>query len=111
MSSFSVRLESQGSSCAAPLPGRGGRGEMVGCAFLRVRFEVMRISACLPNMCFHCAAGARWVGGGEGVLCLHWEARLTFSLGRRKENSPLARPRIEGARGMQWLQREACLAF
>ena len=68
MSSFPVSLESQGSSCATPLPGRGGLEEMVGCTFLRVRFEVMRISACIPSMCFHCAAGGRWVGAGRGAV-------------------------------------------
>ena len=38
--------------------GRGGLGEMVGCALLRLRIEVMRKSAYSSNTCANCAAGS-----------------------------------------------------
>ena len=53
---FPVRLRSQGSRCVGTPSGRGGLGEMVGCALLQVGIEVMRKSAPFSNTYANCAA-------------------------------------------------------
>ena len=57
------------SLCCDP-SGRGGLGEMVGCALLLVRIEVMRKSAYFSNTCANCAAGGAVAAVGSTFIFL-----------------------------------------